>query len=767
MSGNQQAFQNAMNNGHSAAWEQAWDQAARFYRQALEEFPDDTGAITSLGLALFELKEYTGAQKQYQRASTLTPEDPLPLEKLSQIYEATGETKKAVQTGIQAAELRLKGRDVEKSINGWQKVLALEPDNRTARTRLALIYEKLGRSKEAVNEYLALASVLQHGGEGEKARQLVQYCFQLVPGSGEAQTALSVLKTGQMLPKASKPRLKTGTPPARETKPALAAGKASAILDPVAEALQAAMVQLADALFEQAEEGASAATARRGLSAISRGSGLDVDTSSRQRILLHLGQAIDSQTKQEFSQAAAEMERAVEIGLNRPAAFFDLGYLQAEKDPQKAMRHLQKSVKHPDFALASQILLAQIQYRQAAFTEAAGHYLQALRLADSLTAPAEHAETLRQLYEPVIEMQTRQTHPEALKNLCDTISGQLMRADWRAFLSTARAQLPQQAEGSPPLPLAEMLLESRSGQVIEAQATVRSLANQGLLRSAMEEAFYALQYAPTYLPLHIQIGELLLAEGQQQAAIEKFMLISDLYNLRGESNQAIQLLRRVVELAPMDLTVRNRLIAQLVERGRVDDAIGQYVQVADMYYRMADLDTARQTYLAALRQAQGSTEGKRWAEDILNKVADIDLQRIDYRNAVRTFEQLRSLKPEDTTVRMSLIGLNFKLKQDNNALAELDGFLSLLGNSKRRAEAIEFLETMVSDHPDKIELRRRLAELYRLNGQLDAAVAQMDTIADLMMTAGNLPGARKVVEAIIALNPPNVQQFRDALKQLG
>jgi hypothetical protein len=35
MSGDQQAFQYAMNQGHSAAWEQDWEKASSFYRVAL------------------------------------------------------------------------------------------------------------------------------------------------------------------------------------------------------------------------------------------------------------------------------------------------------------------------------------------------------------------------------------------------------------------------------------------------------------------------------------------------------------------------------------------------------------------------------------------------------------------------------------------------------------------------------------------------------------------------------------------------------------
>ncbi len=38
MAGREEVYQGAMNKGHSAAWDQRWDQAADFYRAAYEYF---------------------------------------------------------------------------------------------------------------------------------------------------------------------------------------------------------------------------------------------------------------------------------------------------------------------------------------------------------------------------------------------------------------------------------------------------------------------------------------------------------------------------------------------------------------------------------------------------------------------------------------------------------------------------------------------------------------------------------------------------------
>ena len=105
MAGNTQVFQDAIDQGHSAAWDQHWDLAVTFYRQALDEFPDHPQALVSLGLALFELGSDEQALKCYLKAARLTPEDPMPVEKISQLYERLGNMDRATQAALHSAEL--------------------------------------------------------------------------------------------------------------------------------------------------------------------------------------------------------------------------------------------------------------------------------------------------------------------------------------------------------------------------------------------------------------------------------------------------------------------------------------------------------------------------------------------------------------------------------------------------------------------------------------------------------------------------------------
>ena len=55
MSADDLAFEQLMSEGHSAAWDGMWERAVVYYLEALEASPDHPKALTSLGLALFEL----------------------------------------------------------------------------------------------------------------------------------------------------------------------------------------------------------------------------------------------------------------------------------------------------------------------------------------------------------------------------------------------------------------------------------------------------------------------------------------------------------------------------------------------------------------------------------------------------------------------------------------------------------------------------------------------------------------------------------------
>ena len=767
MAGNQDEFQKAMNLGHSAAWDRQWDQASACYRKALDEFPDNPKALASLGLALYEQGSYDEALSCYRRAAVVNPADPLPVEKVSLICEELGKLNDATRTALQAADLYIKNRDVDKALENWTRVTHFNPEHLTAHSRLAMTYERLGRKADAVSEYLAVASIVQHSGDSIKAAQAVNYALQILPGNDEARQMLSLIKTNQPLPRPAP--LKNALPmPERARKPdnGAAAHGTPAELDPVAEAQQKALNVLASFLFEQEDEIISEPAARRGFASITRGSSQgSSEVVEHTRAMLHLNQAVDAQTQGNYSEAANEMQKAIESGLNHPAACFDLGLLQGKNAQwDNAIVNLRLAVKQTDYTLASRLLMGHALRQSGHLAEAAIEYLEALKVADSMTVPSSQADEVRQLYEPLIDAQARQHDEKAMTDVCESIEAHLRSPDWRGKLERARQQLAQQSEGN--LPLAEILLQRHSSQVVESLVSIRKMIQRNQPRTAMEEAFYALQFAPAYLPLHIQIGDLLLQENHLKEALEKFQIVAQAYNSRGETFQAARLLRRIIELNPRDLSVRNQLIEQLIAQGEIDEAIRETMDLADIYFRLAELDLARKTYLSSLKIAQQSTANRSWSVQILYRLADIDMQRLEWRQAMRIYEQVRTLKPDDVKARVNLVDINFRLGQDSAAINEVDSYLNYLDATHQVSQGLDFLKGLVTDHSDKVELRKRLAEAYSRAGMKDEAIAELDTLGDILVNAGNRAGAIQAIQRIIALNPPNALEYQRLIEQL-
>ena len=766
MPGREDIFQKAMNEGHSAAWDQEWSKAASAYRTALQEMPDQPKALNSLGLALFQQGEFDDALQIYKRVAQVSPQDPVPMEKLGQLFERTGHLKEAIEAALKAADLFLNQRDIEKAIENWVRVTTLDSDHTLAHSRLALAHERLGHKKQAVAEYLSVASLIQRTGNVEKTGELVSKAINILPESAEAKQAQTLLRSGQLLPKPLRPKGGTGPIAMAKVKQLDQPKKPTdSGLDPIAEARQKALTRLAEILFDYTTDDGASPQTRRGLQALMRGTGqLNLQQNEQAKVVLHLGQAIDLQSKGQNTEAADELDHALEAGFNHPALYFDLGMLRASGDRlESSLRHLTHAVKHDDFDLAARLLMGQINQKLERFQVAAVEYLEALKLADAAVVRADDADEIRQMYEPLIEAQATQTDEEAFKRICDNINGLLMRKNWRDHLHKSREQMPK---SEMPMPIADVILQAQSSQVLEAINYVHQLARAGQVRTAMEEAFQAITYAPTYLPLHTLMGDLLVREDHTQEAIAKFTAVATAYSVRGEAAQATKMLKRVIQLSPMDMYARRKLIDQLVARGQVDDAIKEYIELADTYYRLAELDNARKTYTTALQVVQQTSADRQWNVHILQRMADIDMQRLDWKQAVRVYEQIRTLRPDDETTRKNLIDISLRLGQAAQASAELESYLSYLQTSNNEARAIPFIEELLEERPDDTTLIRTLAQAYHQAGRVEDAVAKLDIVAESLLDEGKKEDALVIINQILLMNPPNADQYRQLLMQL-
>jgi tetratricopeptide (TPR) repeat protein len=697
------SFRELMNHGHSAAWEKNWEEAVTWYSRALEKMPNQPNALANLGLAYYELRRWDEALRVYLQYAKEIKDDPMPLEKLGQIYEKKGMPEEAARLAFSAGELCLKTREIKRAIENWERTTKHDPGNLQAHARMALVYERMGKKQEAVREYLIIASLYQHNDDHENAILAVDHALAQVPESQEAQRAKEMINDGEPLPmparsseinnemtnKSQKSVQKTGELRLKEE-------------DPILETHQRALKSLADILFEEREMNTKPPerSSHRGIQTIVEGArSLFSRPVDHNRIILHLGQALELRTTGDNSQAAEDLEKAINAGLSDPAAIFELGYLRVlENRLESAIRTLQKVSHHQDYSLATRLLLGKIYQKMGRLAEASEEYLSALRLADKETVNEKQAREIDQQYGLVKETITQNSDKDANAQFCKNVEELFMRKDWRKKIEETREQLNAQAVDGQLLPLAEIITQSGDTDFVQALNKIYQIANAGYSRSALEEAFFLMQSTPGYLPLHTYVGDLLLMQGQMEDAITKYIVTARTYETRNEPDQAIDIYHRVIELIPMADTPRRHLIALLIALGNHSDALVETLNLADVYYHLADLEEARKTYMDALDIAgKGNFPVSRHV-GILHSIADIDMQSLKWRQALELFGHICKIAPDDEEARYRLVDLNMRLGQQDQAVSEVDNYLAYLERNNETKKAVAFLKKLEKEN---------------------------------------------------------------------
>lgn len=768
----QNRFEEEMRLGHTAAWDQDWEKAADHYRLALDEKPDELNALVSLGLALYELGSYEQSIGYYSRAIEAAPDDPLAYDRVAQLYEMENQFHEAISPALLASELYLKQGNVAKAIACLARVTRVDAENLPAHARLALIYERTGRTRQSVNEYLVVASLFQHKSSLEQAQQAIEHALELSPASKEAKEAQLLLSNGQLLPKPvpieiDLHKVKITKEPTQKAAPFEPEFSKN---DPIAESHEIAISVLANLVFEQNSNGDTPSDLRGTVNSSITSAGNSeyfFKKDSDPQLINYVRQAVDLWSHGSKGAAADELEKAIEKGLDHPAAYFELGSVRSGEDRlESAIRYLQRATLDPNFAMASRLLIARTYRYMGKLSESATNYLEALRLADAQLVPEDQSADMLHMYTPIIEAESKQTDPEAKNRLCDNVESLLVRPGWQNYLLQARGDFQIDVEGVPAIPVGELISNPQGGKIIESVRQINQYARSNHWRSAMEEAFFAIQFAPTYLPLHTYMGELLLKQDNLDEAVDKFEAIAKTYRARGEVLHAIKILRRLIKAAPMDLSARTQLISLLRELGDFDQVIDEQVNLAGVYYNLADLSRAREVYLDAFKTAQNSGADTERKVKILYHLADVELQSLDWKHAEEIYSQILTLKPHDNVATEKLIELKLRLGQEKQAEDDLRDYASFVEVTGKDEDFQAYLDKLVAEYQNILFIRQARASLYQKKGQFVLAIEEYDQIGEMLLDAGDREGAIETIEMILDLDPPNKSQYQDLINSL-
>jgi tetratricopeptide (TPR) repeat protein len=104
--------------------------------------------------------------------------------KLAELYTQQGLFNDARAQYLQVAEDFMKNGDLEQAVRLFQKVLEMDPENVPMRVKLAEVYIKLGKKKEAWEIFSAAAEALRARGSLAAAEDILKRMLVLDPGNG-------------------------------------------------------------------------------------------------------------------------------------------------------------------------------------------------------------------------------------------------------------------------------------------------------------------------------------------------------------------------------------------------------------------------------------------------------------------------------------------------------------------------------------------------------------------------------------------------------
>lgn len=746
MAENRKAYQEYMNQGNNAAWDQDWQTAIKAYTQAVQVVPEDPEAHNHLGLSLLKVGRLDDALKVYTRAYQLSPDDPVPLEKSADVLERMGRLKEASQQYVNVAEIYLGMRDLDKAISNWERATRLTPGLVKVHGRLAQSYERVGDKRRAVQEYLKLAYNYNRINETDKAIKSVERALHLDQRNPTSLNMLRALQSGGdvVLPDFDEPR----APVAEESFSIFDSGSDAARSQigeadprgPVGEAMTMALGSLAAFVVESGSLDAAGGDALQGMEL----------------------------QRQGMRDQAIEAYQRAEPRLRHPSLKLNLGALLLDADqPGEAVKHLGEAVMDAELSAGALHALGKAYYMLGKHKQASRYLTQSLQAVDtSLAANEQEIAELTDVYSSIITTLDGRTD-ESLASINDRFLNLLSGKDWKQRIADTRRHLEEVMRDEGDQGLVDFIVTGND-ELASTVTRIDTYIRQGLLTLAMDESHRAVETAPYYLPVHVRMAEIMMREGRVRQAINKYNMVARSYMTRDENDRAASILSEVLEMAPLDISVRESLIQLLEDEGRMEEALDHHISLAGNYNQLGNFDKSREEFNNSEKLAKRINAPAKKMAEIKHKLADMDQMRLDTRRAIKTYEEIVEILPDDERAHRMLVDLNYNLNNQVEAIRRLDKLLNIYAQNKKINQIVKILEDLVKNYPNDTGLRSRLAAIYKQTNRKSEAIEQLDALGELQLEAGLHNDARNTIRQIIALKPEQgMDDYRKLLSQLG
>jgi tetratricopeptide (TPR) repeat protein len=674
---------------------------------------------------------------------------------MGDLQERMGQLDAAAETYFRAGNISASNNNLDSAIDFWLRATKLVSGHVEAHRNLADGLTQQGKTMRAARQWLTLAAIYQRRNDRDMAMQQIQKAGELVPDDPGIAGAIESLqndtpiqpdKLGEaphppptpefdFLEEVSFEDEQFGEDPFAMDEPELARAPTGGLVE---AAQKNALAELANLIFE--------------------------DEGNPNTLLIM--QAIDLQSRQDLAQAADNCRQALDAGINRPALFFNLGLLYKELGRfDEAVKMLGQSMQDNQYNISSQFALAETYQAANDLNQALKYFVEVVKSLDLQTVSGDKTHILQQQYEGLADSYIAQGDVKKINDFIAALKGFFAHPEWEKNIYLARRRMENVSENGI-MSLAEYLETPETEVIITAMALTSDYIKRNMIMTASEECLWAIQKAPFYLPLHVRLADILLKQERTDQAISKYLYVAKVFEMRGQSDQVINVYQKILRLAPMDVTVRSKLIDLYISLNNSGQALDQYLVLADSYYQLAQVDRALEKYNEASRLAASVENTDTWRLEILKRMGEIYNQRFDWPRATAAYEELVEINPNDERVQRELVDLYYKQHKTDQAIAKLDSLLAIY-QRQDPLKALDLLKELTPIHPDDMSLRQRLAITYAQNDMNQEAIAEYDALGEMQLEHGLRDQAIHTIQAILNLGPDDPEGYQRLLSKIS
>jgi len=271
-------------------------------------------------------------------------------------------------------------------------------------------------------------------------------------------------------------------------------------------------------------------------------------------------------------------------------------------------------------------------------------------------------------------------------------------------------------------------------------ANAEKYVQQGKLQNAISEYEKVLKNDAKDLTVTNTVGDLYSRLGETDKATDCFKTVGDAYATQGFTVKAIAMYKKISKLKP-SLESLLKLAELYTQQGLFNDARAQYLQVAEEFLKSGELE-----------------------------------------NAVRIFQKILEMDPENGAMRVRLAEVYIRLGKKTEAWQIFSSAAESMRSKGSLSGAEEILQRMLTLDPGNTYALLMQGKNMLESGDAAAAVASLHKVADIdshpdglrdllkaYLQTGQLSDAGTVANKLLAVHNdlPAIASFADALMQAG